>query len=129
MIGPCTVNAAPITSRSAPPPRLRSGGSSGLKDLATQSRRVPRPRLVPSTTGRESDGARAAAPASGGRSDQNISEPGPIMKESAEVLLAVNLAFAEVTSLIAAWTADTRAATVEALIAFVMSVFADCRSV
>jgi hypothetical protein len=45
------------------------------------------------------------------------------------VLLAVNLAFAEVTCLTAAWTADTRAATVEALMAFVMSVFADCRSV
>ena len=64
-----------------------------------------------------------------GRSAQNISEPAPIVKEMAAVLLAVNLAFAEVTSLIAAWTADTRAATVEALMAFVMLVFADCRSV
>lgn len=60
---------------------------------------------------------------------QNISEPAPIVKEMAVVALVVKLAFAVVTSLIAAWTADMRAAKVVALMAFVMSVFADCRLV
>lgn len=43
--------SAPITSRGVTPPRLRSGCSSGSKDSAMRSRRVPRPLLFQVSTG------------------------------------------------------------------------------